>query len=602
MTVLRQPGASSPEGVRGSVEKQQDYIEHVEDGSTPVYSSEDGDGKLTRETVLAYIAMCGQINAYIMSMLIPATTLPYINAELGPDPNSTWITLTWTLGAAIIVSIGGRLSDIFGRRYFMMTGALISICGTLVGANGRNINQMIVSGALFGIGSGFQELCYACVQECVPNRYRVMAVGGLDVSLALAFSSPVVAYAFIAYQPIGWRGAYWYLFSYHSFAFLLLFLFYKPPDFNMKHHDDGKTKLQLLAQMDWVGVLLFAAGGILFLVGINFGGRTYPWMSTGTIVPIVLGGCCFIAVGFWCAYMDLPYPLFPPKLFRRVREFDMVIVVCFVGGMLYYSMNVLWPRQSQAFFIPANDIIMKGVYAIIFSCGTWIAGLLTVFVCSRLHHEKWQLVGFTVVQTALIASMASVGSDDKAQAIVTVVLAATTITPPQLLSFTMLSFGLEDQEDLGVAVGLAGTFRLFGGAVATAIYTAIYTNKSTQALPGELTAAIKSTAGVTYSDALLAALTKAAATNTAAAYNAVAGMTPELASNAMTAVRQSYVQGFRLVYLIAIAFGAVAVAAAASTVSTDRRKKNNLRAVVMKNEIEHREAVDKAETKAVGPV
>jgi MFS family permease len=264
--------------------------------------------------------MCGQINAYIMSMLIPATTLPYINAELGPNSNSTWITICWTLGASILVSIGGRLSDIFGRRYFMMTGAIISICGTLVGANGKSINQMIVSGALFGIGSGFQELCYACVQECVPNRYRIMAVGGLDVSLALAFSSPLVSYAFIAYQPIGWRGAYWYLFSFHCFAFVLLFLFYNPPDFEMKHREDGKTKLQLLGQLDYVGVFLFLAGGVLFLLGVNFGGRTYPWTHPGTIAPIIVGLCCFIAVGFWCAYANLKYPLFPPKLFKRVRE------------------------------------------------------------------------------------------------------------------------------------------------------------------------------------------------------------------------------------------------------------------------------------------
>ena len=54
--------------------------------------------------------MCGQINSYIMSMLIPATTLPYINAELGPSSDSTWITICWTLGASILVSIGGRLS------------------------------------------------------------------------------------------------------------------------------------------------------------------------------------------------------------------------------------------------------------------------------------------------------------------------------------------------------------------------------------------------------------------------------------------------------------------------------------------------------------
>jgi MFS family permease len=202
-----------------------------------------------------------------------------------------------------------------------MTGAVISICGTLVGANGKSINQMIASGVLFGIGSGFQELCYASVQELVPNRYRVMAVGGLDVSLALAFSSPLVSYAFIAYQPIGWRGAYWYMFAYHTFAFILLFLFYKPPDFAMKHQQDGKTKLQLLAQLDYVGVFLFLSGGVLFLSGVNFGGRTYPWSHPGTIAPIVCGLCCFIAVGLWDGFnTSLKYPLFPPKLFKKFRE------------------------------------------------------------------------------------------------------------------------------------------------------------------------------------------------------------------------------------------------------------------------------------------
>ncbi len=520
-----------------------------------------------------------------MTLLVPGAMLTSINAELGPSNSYSWITLSWPLGASVFVSIGGRLTDIFGRRYFMMTGALISIVGTIVGANGKSIGMMIVSGALFGVGSGFQELCYACAQEIVPNHYRVMAVGGLDTSLALAFSSPVVAYAIAGSYPVGWRGAYWYMFSFHVFAFVMLVLFYRPPDYEMKHREDGKTRLQMLAELDYVGLFLFLAGGVLFLLGINFGGRTYPWRSAGTIAPIVVGFMCFVAVGLWCAYADLKHPLFPPKLFRRVREFDMVIVVCFVGGMLYYSMNVLWPRQSQAFFIKADTpVVMKGVWAIIFSCGTWTAGLLTVFVCSRLHHEKWQLVVFTVVQTALIGSMASVGADDEVQAIVTVVITAITITPPQLLSFTMLSFGLDDQADLGVAVGLAGTFRLFGGAVATAIYTAIYSNRQLQTLPGFMKDAI-SDSGVAYSDSLLAGLVKAATVNTAAAYQKVAGVTPQLAALAIEATKQSFVKGFSLVYLVAIAFGLLAAGASLCTVSTDRAKKNNARAVIMKNEV-----------------
>jgi hypothetical protein len=136
----------------------------------------------------------------------------------------------------------------------------------------------------------------------------------------------------------------------------------------------------------------------------------------------------------------------------------------------------------------------------------------------------------------------------------------------------------------GVAVGLAGTFRLLGGAVATAIYTAIYTNRFNDVLPGKLTEAIVES-HMPYSDKLLKNLIKAAQTNTAAAYNAVVGGSPELAKKAATAAKESYVQGFSMVYLVAIAFGVLATVAASFTVSTDRSKKNNSRAVVMKSEV-----------------
>lgn len=158
-----------------------DFPQHVEhaDPSTspPAEPAGEAEHKLTRQTILACIAIATQINAYIMTLLIPSTTLSYINADLGPDPNYTWITVSWTLGAAVIVSVGGRLSDIFGRRYFMMFGATISIIGCLVGANAKSINMMIASGVLFGIGSGFQEMCYAIIQEMLPNKHRIVGVG-----------------------------------------------------------------------------------------------------------------------------------------------------------------------------------------------------------------------------------------------------------------------------------------------------------------------------------------------------------------------------------------------------------------------------------------
>lgn len=166
---------------RRSASQEADKIpqEHLEDAPNGAMVTAVGeeDGKLNKETILACIAIAGQINAYVMSLLIPSTTLSYINAELGPDPNFSWITIVWQLGGSIIVSISGRLSDIFGRRYFMITGASISIVGCLVGANGTSINMMIASGTLFGIGSGFQEMAYGCIQEMLPNKHRMVGVG-----------------------------------------------------------------------------------------------------------------------------------------------------------------------------------------------------------------------------------------------------------------------------------------------------------------------------------------------------------------------------------------------------------------------------------------
>lgn len=77
-----------------------------------------------------------------------------------------------------------------------------------------------------------------------------------------------------------------------------------------------------------------------------------------------------------------------------------------------------------------------------------VGAFFTIGICSWAGHEKWQLIVFMVLQTALIGSLASVGIDDRVQAIATLILGSAMVTAPQLVSFTMLSLGLEDQGDM----------------------------------------------------------------------------------------------------------------------------------------------------------
>lgn len=78
--------------------------------------------------------------------------------------------------------------------------------------------------------------------------------------------------------------------------------------------------MELFKEMDFVGITLFVVGCTLLLLGINWGGRDFPWKSAAVITPIVLSFVILIALGFWETYADLTYPLLPPKLFKRVRE------------------------------------------------------------------------------------------------------------------------------------------------------------------------------------------------------------------------------------------------------------------------------------------
>ena len=131
--------------------------------------------------------------------------------------------------------------------------------------------------------------------------------------------SPLITYAFIGHTSFGWRGAYWYMCAWHGLAGVFLFCCYHPPTFSTKHKDDGKTKWQLIYEMDYVGLMLLTAGCTLFLVGLNFGGRQYDWTSAAVIAPIIVGFALLVGLVVWDFNADLKYPLMSPKLFREWR-------------------------------------------------------------------------------------------------------------------------------------------------------------------------------------------------------------------------------------------------------------------------------------------
>lgn len=114
---------------------------------------------------------------------------------------------------------------------------------------------------------------------------------------------------------------------------------------------------------------------------------------------------------------------------------------------------------------------------------------------------------------------------------------------------------------LGVAMGLVVTARNVGGSISSTIYTSILSNDLAKHLGIDIAIALAE-AGVPLTD--LAAVTKALALGEMTD-PALALVTPAQLEAGIAALKLAYVHAFKIVYLVGITFGALAIGCAVMT-------------------------------------
>jgi len=119
--------------------------------------------------------------------------LTYINQDIGPSNYLSWFNIARTLSLSFTYTILGRLSDLFGRRWFFIGGNIVALVGIIVCAVAQNIDSLIVGAAIYGLGETVQLSFNVAIGELVPNKYRPMVMSFIFLTNApIASFGPVI--------------------------------------------------------------------------------------------------------------------------------------------------------------------------------------------------------------------------------------------------------------------------------------------------------------------------------------------------------------------------------------------------------------------------
>ncbi|KAH8647972.1 fungal trichothecene efflux pump [Xylariales sp. PMI_506] len=543
--------------------KEASGVEHQEDvAEATSFDQDDTTGKVFAvddfELPKGYfrsIRFCGSMCAIGLSLMsgvagfsFIAPILAEINADIGPSPDLNWVAWTYTLTSAVGMMVVGRVTDIFGRRWFFIVGSAIALLGSIICAIAQNIPTLIAGETLIGLACSSQLSFAFASAELVPQKYRFLALGFCYTWLIPPNGfGAIIATAFVYESTVGWRGVFYVLSALNAAATACWFFFYFPPSFNMKHGLGSRRKY--LKEFDYIGTLLATLGLLLFLMGLSWGGTQYPWKSAHVITCIMIGFLLLVGFFTYEVYVPLKEPLLPMGLCKN-RTWVLITFIWAVDASVYYAFAIIWPDMVNELYADGQNL-WAGWASCVVTGGITIGMVSAGFLTKRVH---WVLRCCFFIGSVFLAAMATCTPETPTRAIVLLLIGCIFVGVVECIAATISSLCLDDQREIGTALGLGGSCRSFVSTLGETVYDVILANRLAHTIPEEVPKAL---AAAGLPPGSTSAFLVAYSEGTQAAFDAVPGLNSTILAVGTAAYKTASADAYRTVFYSTIAFSAV---------------------------------------------
>jgi EmrB/QacA subfamily drug resistance transporter len=415
--------------------------------------------------------MVGTLTGLMLAMLLAAldqtivgTAEPMIIASLSGFNRYPWVATAYLLCSTISVPIFAKLSDIYGRKWFLLGGSggfvlMSALCGAagefhFLGLDG--MNQLIVFRAMQGICGGMMMgLTFAIIGDIFSPAERGRYQGVFSGAWGIASVFGPTLGGWLTDQ-ISWRATFYVNLPVGMIAVVALYLY-----FPYWHPKDVKRHI------DWAGVFSLILCVVPLLLALTWV-TDYGWSSTRVESLLALSIAMFGA--FLYSESRAIEPIIPLSLFR-----EPVIAMCSIGvfivGIAMFGMIIYLPLFMQGVLgVTATRSgnlltpLMLGIVA-----GTFICGQVTL----RLRSYKVPSMVGSVLITIGAILFARMSGSTKPGDVLLAMIAAGLGMGLLLPAYTVAVQNSAPQKYMGIATATSTFFRSVGSTVGVAIFGSI---------------------------------------------------------------------------------------------------------------------------------
>ncbi|HMH31374.1 MAG TPA: MFS transporter, partial [Methylomirabilota bacterium] len=257
-----------------------------------------------------------------LDQTIVSTALPRIASELHGLSKLSWVATAYLLTSAITTPIYGKISDMFGRKKIFQTAIVIFLVGSVLCGISQNMNELVFSRALQGIGAGgLMSLVLAIVGDVIPPRQRGRYMGYFGAVFGIASVAGPLLGGFLT-DALSWRWVFFVNIPIGIIALAAVATRLHLPVHKREH------------KIDYLGASLLAAGSVCLLLASVWGGTTYDWIST-QIIGLIAAGLA-LGVAFVIREKYAAEPIIPMKLFKN-DIFTVSVILSFLAGIAMFA-------------------------------------------------------------------------------------------------------------------------------------------------------------------------------------------------------------------------------------------------------------------------